>query len=827
MKKIIFVFLSFIQTFSVVYAVKAYPGMIQINQPDGSILDVYLYGDEKFSYMTSEDGFLLKYNEFGAIEYAIVASDDVIRPIGILAHNKQERTLKEQKFLNTQYPIENYFELKMLESRITRERKENVIQYARQSYSNEGFPLEGAPKSLVILVNFTNMKFTSPTANADFAKMLNQYNYTENGATGSARDYFRIASSGRFEPEFVVVGPYDLPETMAYYGQQEGNNIDKRPGNMIVDACTIADKDIDFAEFDTNGDGYVDNVFVYYAGYNQAEGAGDNTIWPHRSAVLSDVVFDGVYLYDYACTSEFRSNKGKNMCGIGTFVHEFGHVLSLPDLYDTEYSGHKTLGAWDVMDNGSYNNQGRTPPTYSAYERFYLGWLTPTQLVAGQYNLEPISISNTAYLVANNKHNLDGNNPDSKEFFLLENRHNAFECDGVPANGMLVSRINYDKRTWKNNIVNNDPDKMGVQIVCAAGSTSQPYQNVFPGSMKKTSLSFIINDTLTIDSITSIISQDSTIYFVYGAPNFIPTVDVLNKLNIFDVELGEFQLQTLSLKGYNIFDGSVKLTLSYAKDYQLRLSNSIDTAFYDSLEIDVDETGSFVASIDIRYWPSESEILSYHYDNIIISSECSEYNVSLRGKARKPIVIDSPIAYKADNVTPYEFRANWSVENGATGYYLSVYRLETIDTIFVKNKEFLSLDTLQCETKFLISNLEPLTTYYYRLQASDKDEMNGVVENITNYSNEISVTTLFGFGVESRNLDILKQGDTYVVYLPTFDENHSIFVYSVDGKLITSVSVNSNIVEIPQLQSKRVYILKYASNEHMNAKSKVIKFYYE
>ena len=104
-----------------------------------------------------------------------------------------------------------------------------------------------------------------------------------------------------------------------------------------------------------------------------------------------------------------------------------------------------------------------------------------------------------------------------------------------------------------------------------------------------------------------------------------------------------------------------------------------------------------------------------------------------------------------------------------------------------------------------------------------------VVNNliITDYSNEIDVTTLVGFGAESRKLDILKQGDTYVVYLPAFDENHSIFIYSIDGKLITSVPVNSNIVDIPRLQSKRVYILKYASNEKLKAKTKVIKLYYE
>jgi hypothetical protein len=66
-----------------------------------------------------------------------------------------------------------------------------------------------------------------------------------------------------------------------------------------------------------------------------------------------------------------------------------------------------------------------------------------------------------------------------------------------------------------------------------------------------------------------------------------------------------------------------------------------------------------------------------------------------------------------------------------------------------------------------------------------------------------------------------------VVYLPVVDENHSIFIYTTDGRFIASVPVSSNVVELPQLASNRVYILKYASNDGIKRKSKVIKLYYE
>ena len=146
-------------------------------------------------------------------------------------------------------------------------------------------------------------------------------------------------------------------------------------------------------------------LFIYYAGYNEAEHGPANTIWPHRWAVypaalypsgsnyagtVASVTFNGKRVFDYACTSELRGASGSNMCGVGTFCHEFGHVLGLPDYYDTTGS-QNTLNSWDIMDAGNYNNLGRTPPTYSVYDRFFLGYLIPEQESAtANLTLNPI-----------------------------------------------------------------------------------------------------------------------------------------------------------------------------------------------------------------------------------------------------------------------------------------------------------------------------------------------------------------------------------------------------------------------------------------------------
>jgi hypothetical protein len=183
------------------------------------------------------------------------------------------------------------------------------------------------------------------------------------------------------------------------------------------------------------------------------------------------------------------------------------------------------------------------------------------------------------------------------------------------------------------------------------------------------------------------------------------------------------------------------------------------------------------------------------------------------------------VACEAENITPYTFTAVWDTVFDATEYMLSVYNVENNDTTFVLNNKVVKT-TDSNKIKLDVVNLLGGTTYKYRVKASDKD-LYGRYENVTDYSNEISVTTLPGFGIESRKLDILKDGDNYKVYLPIIDDNFSIFIYSLDGQLISTVPVLSNIVELPMLASNKVYILKYTSNDGIQRKSKVIKLYYE
>ncbi|MDR1543199.1 MAG: M6 family metalloprotease domain-containing protein [Prevotellaceae bacterium] len=448
------------------YATPAKPTLVKVLQPDGNELFIRLNGDENFHYTTTEDGILIKKNTQNFYEYAIINQNGKISLTGITAKQAKLRTKSENDLLKN---LNSDVSLGNLATKIIAERAEIKMQKIKSAAMPAKTNAVGE-KGIAILVNFSNNAFVTPNANTAFHNLLNKKGYNVNNSIGSARDYFIATSDSIFQPSFDVYGPYTLPNNMKYYGEDYGSlGNDRRPEQMVMDACSLANTDVDFSQYDTDGDGYVDNVFIFYAGYGQATtGVSSDAIWPHRFVVASQPRFDGVKVYDYACGSELKGNSGSTIEGIGTFCHEFSHVLGLPDLYNTanQYDNN-TPGSWDIMDNGCYNGDGDVPAMYSAYEMFYVGWLTPEILTeCDNYQLEPLENSpKKAYLVAKSEnHNLNGKNPNATEFYMLENRQKISFDVKLPGSGLLVTRINFNSAKWNENTVNNSTLK-GVEII--------------------------------------------------------------------------------------------------------------------------------------------------------------------------------------------------------------------------------------------------------------------------------------------------------------------------------------------------------------------------
>ena len=292
---------------------------------------------------------------------------------------------------------------------------------------------------------------------------------------------------------------------------------------------------MDFTLYDNDNDGYVDFVYVFYAGYGEADGGSANTIWPHAYSLTASNInctIDGKRVDSYACSNEMSSVSGVHD-GIGTFCHEFSHVLGLPDLYITSNvrTTHKTLGEWDIMDYGPYNNDGNTPPNYSGHERFFMGWATPRVLTTDEeVVLHDLASTNEVLLISEtDEHNLIGNDPSPSTFYILENRQQTGLDTYLPGHGLMLTKINYSYSKWHYNTVNNTSSSMGVDLIEADGKApNQSNYNLQNGYWGKATDLFPAGATaysgLGNHAISNIQETDGIITFTFGSAT--PTTNV-------------------------------------------------------------------------------------------------------------------------------------------------------------------------------------------------------------------------------------------------------------------------------------------------------------
>ena len=218
---------------------------------------------------------------------------------------------------------------------------------------------------------------------------------------------------------------------------------------------------------------------ILYAGKGEADGGATNTIWPHQYELSysgKDFNLDGKRVDHYCCLNEIDGTSGQR-CGIGTFCHEFGHVMGLPDLYATNNATHHTLVSWDIMDYGPYLNGGNTPPSYSAYERWFMGWFKP-RLINEKCSviLPPLNDYHSACFMTEEGNDIaDILAPDPSVFYLFENRQKSGWDKYLPGVGMLVTRVYFNADRWENNTVNNSASNMGVDIIEATPNSTSGY----------------------------------------------------------------------------------------------------------------------------------------------------------------------------------------------------------------------------------------------------------------------------------------------------------------------------------------------------------------
>lgn len=331
----------------------------------------------------------------------------------------------------------------------------------------EDFPMtHGTRRIPVLLVNFKDKRFKISNPNQSFDDLLNKKGYSANGGTGSVRDFYLDNSDGAFCPVFDVYGPYDLPDKMSVYGQNDDAPL------AIFQAATAHDAEIDFSQYDSDGDGDVDMLLLYYAGFNQASNTtNSNLIWPHQwemdfsdNEEVANNSFDGVHIRKYFCTSELKGytwSEGE-MDGIGTTCHEFAHSLGLPDFYDTDYdNANDEAGAlynFSTMCGGAYNNDGCTPPWFTIEEQMMLGWADgPTLLPeSGDVTLGPVS----SHLACKSETSM------ANEYFVYECRDGK-GWDAYLPTGLVVYHVDKSDRTIKISLPDDRNNYYSINITPA------------------------------------------------------------------------------------------------------------------------------------------------------------------------------------------------------------------------------------------------------------------------------------------------------------------------------------------------------------------------
>lgn len=433
--------------------------------------------------------------------------------------------------------------------------------------------IQGDVRVLVILVEFSDVRFKSPDPVSQFTDYLNKEGYNEYHNIGSVRDYFIKNSMGKFRPTFDVYGPVTLSGTQVEYGGDDYGKSDLA-FSQALDSL-LKNDGIDFLQYDNNGNGVVDYAFMIYAG--ESSSGSNFRIWPHAGYLGEENVEqsgkkirEGLYINRYACANEIderaykRDKSTRVLSGVGIFIHEFGHLLGLPDLY----IGRVVLvpETWSVMDGGSDSHfpntdaaKGSAPPLYSAFERMSLGWLTPTELkTSGKIQLNKLD-DNVAYGITNPE------NPD--EMYLLEYRTNKGWDIGQENSGMLIWHIDYVESIWKTFKVNDD-NYMHVDVVEAKESdVFLGSSDVFPGSANVTEFNkFVFKNGLDMNiTLSDIIESPDKEYVTFNVTMDEPFMRELSSSS-FDETVWIVKEKSSSSK-----------TISYSFSYSKIVEDSIES----------------------------------------------------------------------------------------------------------------------------------------------------------------------------------------------------------------------------------------------------------
>jgi len=427
--------------------INAPPTVHKMTQPDGAAFEARQWGDEWSHGWETKDGYsIVQAPDDGVWHFAVQGADGRLVSTGIRADTPPPAWLsKKVRAAPVSQPQD----------------APAAAGSSDQKSASPASPMNvgvlGSFNVAVLMISFPD-RTTSFTA-SQFQSLL----FGSGVATGpgNLKDYYAEVSYGRLN---LSLGPsgiggwYTASNNHDYYGANDPiTGKDLHAAELVKEAVLAAyAAGFDFSTYDQDGDGYVDSLIVIHQGEGEeAGGSGGGTasdIWSKRSSLagsVGEVTVGNVKVNGFTLQPEKQWGK---MVTIGVFAHEFGHVLGLPDLYDTDYSS-EGVGNWSLMAGGNWaytNRAGDSPAHMDAWSKYFLGWAAPTQIWGSTSLTIPVVETNpTIYqLLPGNAFTSAGASTPKGEYFLVENRQKTGFDVALPGSGLLIWHIDEAMRSY-------------------------------------------------------------------------------------------------------------------------------------------------------------------------------------------------------------------------------------------------------------------------------------------------------------------------------------------------------------------------------------------
>jgi M6 family metalloprotease-like protein len=473
----------------------------QITQPDGTVIDCFVSGDEFFNWLHDADGYTIIQSEDGYFYYAVSDKGRIV-PSEYRVETVNPESAGLTKWVKI--PKEEYLRRKM----------EFEVADNRSNRS----PHQGTMNNLVIYIKFSD--------DTEFTTIRQTFDNTFNQATGSSvKNFYNEVSynmldlSSTHYPECAMTTnlsytdshprsyfePYNATTNPNGYNGETQRRL--REHALLRDAVNWINANSPVPaslNIDGDNDGLVDNISFIIRGGN---GAWASLLWAHRWVLYTyDVFINGKQVWDYTFQPE-------SQVSVGILCHELFHALGAPDLYHYNDGGLNIspVSVWDLMGSGS-SHMG----TYMKWKYSNSTWISsiPEITTSGTYTLNPITSStNNCYKIASPF--------SSSEFFVVEYRQNIGTYEStLPGSGLLVYRID----PAYNGNASGPPDE--VYLYRPNGTTTingSPSSAHFSQQSGRTAIndatnpsSFLQNGSAGGLNIHSVTSAGSTITFSVG-----------------------------------------------------------------------------------------------------------------------------------------------------------------------------------------------------------------------------------------------------------------------------------------------------------------------